>query len=67
MVWDGYILGGNFLLDGTSGKHIISILRLLSIKILQSPFVNDGSWNILFFGNFEEIWLGMTCLHEIEK
>ena len=23
MVWDGYILGGNFLLDGTSGKHII--------------------------------------------
>ena len=49
------------------GSILLSILRLLSIKILQSPFVNDGSWNILFFGNFEEIWLGMTCLHEIEK
>ena len=22
MVWDGYILGANFLLDGTSGKHM---------------------------------------------
>ena len=30
------------------GSISLSILRLLSIKILQSPFVNDGSWNILF-------------------
>ena len=40
----------------------------MSIKIIQSPFVNDGSIvEYTHFGNIEEIWLGMTCLHEIEK
>ena len=52
-------------MDGTSGKHIIRHFAAFANK--ESPFVNDGSWNILLFGNFEEIWLDMTCLHEIEK
>ena len=32
MVWDGYILGGNFLLDGTSGKYFIKHFAALVNK-----------------------------------
>ena len=37
LIWDGYILGGNFLLDGTSGKHIIKHFAAFVNK--DSPFV----------------------------
>ena len=67
MVWDGYILGGNFLLDGTSGKYFIKHFAAFVNK--DSPISICKRWLVEYtlFGNFDEIWLGMTCLHEIEN